>query len=102
MTTRTQAGDLRDKVAVYDPTAAPADGDSEAAGAATPAGASEAADREQAARAQRAVPLVDASRAVSTAEFRAPRRAGPFGVFAVAAAIVLAIVGVTLWAGLPG
>jgi hypothetical protein len=63
--TRTDRGDLRDKVAAPDPAAAPTDADSEAAGAASGA-ARAVADREQARVAQRAVPKLDPDRAVST------------------------------------
>lgn len=52
---RTQEGDLRDKVAVRDPAAAPEEGDAEAGGASM-RGAARGADRRQARIAQRAVP----------------------------------------------
>jgi hypothetical protein len=55
---RIDAGEMRDKVDVSDPAAAPMDTDNEAAGAPTPA-AADVADREQAAAAQRAVPERD-------------------------------------------
>jgi hypothetical protein len=98
---RTQEGDLRDKVAVLDPAAAPEQGDAEAGGAAM-RGASRGADRRQAQAAQRAVPKLDASRAVSTAEHPEKRRYAALGPLAAAGVFVAALVGVALWLTLPG
>jgi hypothetical protein len=99
--TPTQKGDLRDKVAVLDPAAAPDGSDSEAAGTPTGRAASEA-DRTQAGIAQAAVPRVDASRAVSTAEHPEQRRLGILAPLAAAGAATLVVVGLALWLTLPG
>ena len=101
MSANTQRGDLRDKVAVNDPAAAPPQGDTEAAGHAMPKAAAET-DRAQAAVAQRAVPELDASRAVSTHEHREKRALGNTGLLASAGVAVLALVGVALYLTLPG
>ena len=101
MNANTQRGDLRDKVAVTDPAAAPLGTDTEAAGQAIPKEAA-AADRAQAAMAQRAVPKLDASRAVSTYEHPGKRTFGSTGLLASAAVAVLALVGAALYFTLPG
>jgi hypothetical protein len=98
---RTQKGDLRDKMAVRDPAAAPAEGDAEAGGAGM-RGAARGADRHQAHAARQAVPTLDASRAVSTAEYPGKRRYGALGPLAAAGVLVGALVGVALWLTLPG
>lgn len=98
---RTQEGDLRDKVAALDPAAAPEEGDSEAGGAGM-RGAARGADRRQARAAQRAVPRLDAGRAVSTAEYPRKRRDGALAPLTVAGLVVAVLVGVALWLTLPG
>jgi hypothetical protein len=97
---RTQEGDLRDKVAVLDPAAAPEQGDAEAGGS-TMRGAARGADQRQAQSAKRAVPALDASRAVSTAEHPDKRRYGALGPLAGAGVFVAVLVGVALWLTLP-
>src|SRR5919197_867387 len=93
----TQRGDLRDKVAVTDPAAAPPHGDAEASGTATPAHVAAAADHEQAQAAQRAVPRLDASRAVSTHEHPGERHFGFLGTIASVAVAILVLVGAALY-----
>jgi hypothetical protein len=98
---RTQDGDLRDKVAALDPATASELGDAEAGGIGL-RGAARGADQRQACAAQRAVPKLDASRAVSTAEHPDMRRFGALGPLAAAGGLVVALVGIALWLTLPG
>lgn len=99
----TDEGALRDKVAVGDPTAAPAATDSETTGTPTPAAATEQAAHRQSAAAHRAVPRLDRDRAVSTAEH--PWLGASRSPIAVALALslagVAAFVAVTLVFTLP-
>ena len=98
---RIQEGDLRDKVAARAPAAAPEQGDAEAGGN-TMRGAARGADHRQAQAAKRAVPKLDASRAVATNEHPGKRRYGAFGPLAAAGVLVVGLVGVALWLTLPG
>ena len=97
----TDRGDLRDKVAVFDPAAAPELGDAEAGGVGL-RGAARGADRHQAHAAQRAVRTLDANRAVSTADYPEKGRSGPLVPLAAAGVLVVALVGIALWLTLPG
>lgn len=98
---RTQEGDLRDKVAVRDPAAAPEEGDAEAGGASM-RGAARGADYRQAKAAQSAVPKLDPNRAISTADYPGGHHIGRLGPLAVAGVFVAALVGIALWLTLPG
>jgi hypothetical protein len=98
----TDRGDLRDKVAVVDPTAAPELGDAEAGGVGL-RGAARGADRQQARLAQRAVPTLDPNRAVSTAEYpEKDHQGGVLARLAAAGVFVAVLVGIALWLTLPG
>jgi len=59
---RIDTGKMRDKIAVFDPAAAPMDTDNEAAAAPTPEMVADAADRRQMAVAEQAVPVLDSGR----------------------------------------
>jgi hypothetical protein len=97
----TQRGDLRDKVAVTDPAAVSPEGDTEAAGHHTPAAMAAQGERTQAEAARRAVPELDASRAISTHEYRDKRRFGTFSGVVFAGLVILALVGAALYLTLP-
>jgi hypothetical protein len=97
-------GALRDKVAVSDPGAAPLDADSETTGMPTPRDVERQADREQAAVAQRAVPKLDRSRQVATNDrgHLAPESTRGIVIAVAAAALLLVVVGLLVYATLPG
>jgi hypothetical protein len=101
MNPMTQKGELRDKVAVLDPAMVPEEGDSEAGGLGM-RGAARGADRRQARVAKSAVPKLDTSRAISTAEYPRERQIGVVGALASAGAFTIIVVAVALYFTLPG